>query len=249
MGLKEFRDNWETWGKGKKVVSIIAGCCILTFVFAMLLGMLTPDANNSFVGSDGGNSVDDDKPFEIEVDSVPVEESSISITSQDSESSSYAYFYSDGSYAEPAYTTYSAEDFNIVLNMKNLKISNTSEIDYSTPFDSEGRNVYNTSGLTKDITKLVKSDNVSVKLECYDKKNNFIRSYSDFDISMKKGILTLTHSDSDSSDYHTGKHADSDLSDIKYAKILISGTLSGNNVTRDMNFDLTSEKMNVIVNA
>lgn len=248
MGLKEFRDNWETWGKGKKVVSIIAGCCILTFVFAMLLGMLTPDANNSFVGSDGGNSVDDDKPLYIHVDNVPVEKSSISITSQDSESSSYAYFYSDGSYAEPAYTTYSAEDFNIVLNMKNLKISNTSITDYSTPFDSEGENVYNTSRLTKDITRLVKSDNVTVELNCYDKNGNSITSYYEFEISMKRGILTLTHSDSVSSDYHTGKHADSYLSDIKYAKILISGTLSGNNVTRDIDFDLTSEKMNVVVN-
>ena len=248
MGLKEFRDNWETWGKGKKVVSIIAGCCILTFVFAMLLGMLTPDANNSFVGSDGGNSVDDDKPFYIHVDNVPVEKSSISITSQDSESGSYAYFYSDGRYAEPAYTTYSAEDFNIVLNMKNLTILNTSSIVYPAPFDSEGKDVYNTSGLTKDITKLVKSDNVSVKLECYGENDVVIESYYKFEISMKRGILTLTHSDSVSSDYHTGKHADSDLSDIKYAKILISGTLSGNNVTRDIDFDLTSEKMNVVVN-
>lgn len=214
MGLKEFRDNWETWGKGKKVVSIIAGCCILTFVFAMLLGMLAPDVNDSFVGTDGVNSVDEDKLFEIEVDNVPVEESSISITSQDSESSSYAYFYSDGSYAEPAYTTYSAEDFNIVLNMKNLKISNTSITDYSTPFDSEGENVYNTSSLTKDITRLVKSDNVTVELNCYDKNGNSITSYYEFDIFMKKGILTLTHSDSDSLDYHTGKHAEDDISDI-----------------------------------
>ena len=50
MSFKDFRDDWETWGNGKKIVSIIVGCCVLTFVLTMIAGVLTPDVIIYFPG-------------------------------------------------------------------------------------------------------------------------------------------------------------------------------------------------------
>ena len=246
MSLKDYRDDWETWSKGKKIISVIVGCCVLTFVLMMIGGTLAPDANDTYETSDDGSYVDENEPFRIEITDVPVEESTISFTSQDSKSSSYAYFYEDGSYAEAAYTTYDAKDFYIVMNLKDLEISNSSEIEYSQPFGPT--DTYNESNLDKDISKLVKSDNVTITMKCYDKDGDYLCSYSNFDVSMKKGVLTLTHSDSETSDYHTGEHADSSISNYDYATIEITGTLSGKNATRDISFDIVSDSMNIVTN-
>ncbi|MBE6496178.1 MAG: hypothetical protein E7Z78_07000 [Methanobrevibacter thaueri] len=245
MSLKDYRDDWETWSKGKKIISLIAGCCILTFVLLMIAGMFLPDANDTYDSTDGDSYTDEDGPFEIDIDNVSVVDSSISITSQDSESSTYAYFYQDGSYAEEAYTTYNAEDFNIVLNMTDLEISNSSKIEYSQMFGES--DTYNMSNLNKDIKKLLKSDDVDITMKCYNKKDIYQGGYNDFDVSMKKGILTLSHSESDTSDYHTGKHA-TDLSGYDHAIIEISGKLPGNNATRDIFFTLSSDEMDIVTN-
>ena len=63
MDLKGFRDDWETWSKGKKIVSIIIGCCILTLVFSAIFGIFTPDMN-TYEDSGDFNS-DPDAFFEI----------------------------------------------------------------------------------------------------------------------------------------------------------------------------------------
>jgi RNA polymerase sigma factor (sigma-70 family) len=160
-------------GQRQKIVSIIVGCCVLTFVLAMIAGVLTPDVNDTYDYTDDSSNVDENEPFKIDINNVSVVESSISFTSQDSKSSSYAYFYQDGSYAEPAYTTYDAKDFYIVLNMKDLEIDNdTSELEYSQPFGPT--DTYNVSNLNKDISKLVKSDNATITMNCYDKEGNEI---------------------------------------------------------------------------
>ena len=247
MSFKDFRDDWETWGNGKKIVSIIVGCCVLTFVLTMIAGVLTPDVNDTYDYTDDSSNVDENEPFNININNVSVVESSISFTSQDSESSSYAYFYQDGSYAEPAYTTYDAKDFYIVLNMKDLEIDNaTSELEYSQPFGPT--DTYNVSNLNKDISKLVKSDNATITMNCYDKDGEEISSYYKFDVSMENGILTLSHSESETSDYHTGKQANSGLSDYDHATIEIKGTLSGKNGTRDAYFRIFSDAMDIVTN-
>ena len=78
MSLKDYRDDWETWSKGKKIISLIAGCCILTFVLLMIAGMFLPDANDTYDPTDGDSYTDEDGPFEIEIDNVSVVDSSIS---------------------------------------------------------------------------------------------------------------------------------------------------------------------------
>lgn len=241
MGLKEFRDDWETWSKGKKIVSVIIGCCVLTFVLAFICGTLTPDANDyTDTTSDAYNDVDPDAAFYVKAKRIPVESSSIEITDQQTESSTYAYFYQGGGYAEPAYTTYTAEDINIVIDMNNITLSNDSILDYSGPFNPD--DTYNQSHLVKDISKLIKSDDASISLDCYDKKDNYIKDYTNLKASMKKGILTLTFSDSETSDYHT-KYSDAEK--IDYAVVKISGTLSGKNATRDVEFDLSTKHLKV----
>jgi len=131
------------------------------------------------------------------------------------------------------------------LNMTDLEISNSSKIEYSQMFGES--DTYNMSNLNKDIKKLLKSDDVDITMKCYNKKDVYEGGYSDFDVSFKNGILTLTHSESDTTDYHTGKQA-TDLSGYDHAIIEISGTLSGNNVTRDISFTILSDEMDIVTN-
>lgn len=241
MDLKDYRDKWETWSKGKKIISIIIGCCVLTLVLLAISGLIFPDANDTY--DDGYDTYGEDAPFRINIDDIPVESSEIDLTEQESQSSSYAYFYEDdGSYAEPAYTTYTEEDIKIILDLSNLVISDDSEIDYSFPFDS-GNNVYNETKLTKDISKLLKSDSVSITLDCYDNEGNYITSYDDFEVSIKDGILTLKYYDSNTSDFHTERSSVIDIEDIDYGTVEITGTIQDKEYDRDIVFTLHSDKI------
>lgn len=238
MSLKDFRDDWETWSKGKKIVSIIIGCCILTLVFSAIFGILTPDMNT--YDSSGDFNSDSDAYFLIDEYEIPVKSSSIDITDQQTASSTYAYFYeSTGEYAEAAYTTYTAEEINVKIDLSKIKLTNSSVTEYSAFFSDP--DVYNETNLVKDITKLVKSDNASISLDCYDKNNNFERSYNDLKVSVEDGILTLKFSDSETSDFHT-KYNDAGL-DLDHARLTIGGILNSTSSPRPVNFNLVTEDM------
>ena len=240
MDLKGFRDDWETWSKGKKIVSIIIGCCVLTLVFSAIFGIFAPDAN----------TYDDSNPdgfFIINEEDIPVKSSTIDLTDQQTKSSSYAYFYeSTGEYAEAAYTTYTAQDIKVKIDLNKIKLTNSSVTEYPVFFgDPE---VYNTNNLVKDITKLIKSDNVSISLDCYDKNDYFQRSFDnhldDLKVSVDDdGILTLKYSYSHTSDFHTKDTMD-DM-DIDHARLTISGILNSTDYPRPVDFKLVSEDMPV----
>ena len=241
MDLKGFRDDWETWSKGKKIVSIIIGCCILTLVFSAIFGIFAPDANTY---NDNGNS---DGYFMIDKDDIPVKSSTIDLTEQQTKSSSYAYFYeSTGEYAEAAYTTYTAEDIKVKIDLNKIKLTNNSVTEYPVFFSDP--EVYNTTNLVKDITKLIKSDNVSISLDCYNKNDYFQRSFDnhldDLKVSVDDdGILTFKYSYSHTSDFHTKDTMD-DM-DIDHARLTISGILNSTDYPRPVEFDLVSEDMPV----
>ena len=237
MGLKDFKEKWETWSQGKKIGSVILGCCILVIVFSIIGGMLTPDANNG--------SYDDETPFEIYANDIPINSSSISIVSKDTKSSSYAYFYTDGSYAEPAYTTHYSNEIDIKLDMNELKISNSSSVTEYPGFLGIGGDVYNQTYLKDDIQKLLKSNNTYFELKCYDENNTQITTIDDFNVTYKNGLLSLTNSYSYTSDYHTGTWGDSDYDDIDHAYVIISGTVPGKDGGRDIDFELHSKKIKV----
>lgn len=239
MSLKDFRDDWETWSKGKKIVSIIIGCCILTLVFSAIFGIFTPDMN-TYEDSGDFNS-DPDAFFEINEEDIPVKSSNIDITDQQTKSSSYAYFYeSTGEYAEAAYTTYTAEDILVKMDLSKIKLTNNSVTEYSVFFGDP--DVYNTTNLVDDLSTLIKSDDVSISLDCYDKKDNFERSYdqNDLKVSVKDGILTLKFSDSSTSDFHTKYDHDVHLD---HARVKISGLLNSTDYSRPVDFYLVSEDM------
>lgn len=240
MDLKGFRDDWETWSKGKKIVSIIIGCCVLTLVFSAIFGIFAPDANTY---DDSSVSSDPNGFFEISEHDIPVKSSIIDITDQQTKSTAYAYFYeSTGEYAEAAYTSYNAENIKVKIDLSKIKLTNSSVTEYSVFFGDP--DAYNTTNLVKDITKLVKSDNVTISLDCYDKKDNFERQYTNtvdkLKVSVDDGILTLKYSNSETSDYHTKYSHDVHLD---HARVTIEGLLNSTDNSRPVNFYLVTEDM------
>lgn len=242
MSLKEYRDDWETWSKGKKIGSIIIGCCVLTLLLSLIAGMLTPDANDNYDSDIGDDSIDYTEPFRISAENIKVESSSIDITDQQTKSTSYAYFYEDtGEYAEPAYISYTSDEIHVKLNMKNLNLSEDSQLNYNDMFGNH--EFYNKSYLLKDINKLIKDDGTSISLQCYDKNDSYLYSYNDLKVSMKKGILTLSYSNSTTSDYHTKYSHTPDK--VDHARVVISGLINGTNSSREVEFNLVSNDMKV----
>lgn len=53
-----FLDNWKEWSTAKKVISIVAVCCIGLFIVGMIAGGLSPDKNTGSSVSINTNSSD-----------------------------------------------------------------------------------------------------------------------------------------------------------------------------------------------
>ena len=251
MSLKDFRDDWETWSKGKKIASIIVGCCVLTFVFSLIFGLLAPDFNGGDYYESYDNSSDSayEGSFKVDAENISVVSSTLDITNQETESTEYAYFYQNGGYAEPAYITYTAKDFYIQLDMNNLTLSDDSVLEVSDLMDTS---TYNKSQLMDDISKLVNSDDASIKIECYNENDTYECSYEngpyyDFDVSMDNGILTLKYSNSSTSSYHTSRGNYSSNLDMDHARLKITGLINGTNSSKEIDFNLVSADMPVTV--
>ena len=126
------------------------------------------------------------------------------------------------------------------MDLSKIKLTNNSVTEYSVFFGDP--DVYNTTNLVDDLSTLIKSDDVSISLDCYDKKDNFERSYdqNDLKVSVKDGILTLKFSDSNTSDFHTKYSHDVHLD---HARVKISGLLNSTDYSRPVDFYLVSEDM------
>lgn len=46
-----FLDTWKEWGTGKKIISVVAVCCVLIIIFAVIGGFGTSDKNTSSTSS------------------------------------------------------------------------------------------------------------------------------------------------------------------------------------------------------
>lgn len=215
----------------------------LSVVSAGLFDFLTGGTNET---NDTASSSVYDGPFKLIAKNVSVLNSNLAITNQEIESTDYAYFYQDGSYAEAAYLTYRAKDFYIQMDMNNITLSSDSVLESA---DSSGNMTnYNKSNLVNDITELVNSGNASVEITFYSNSSSSISTYDDsdvdFDISMDNGIFTLSYSNSSYSDYHTGKAStSSSLDKIDHARIKITGLVKGTNATKKVDLDITSADM------
>lgn len=53
-----FLDTWKSWGKGKKIGSIIGVCCVLIIIFALVGGFGSSDVNTSSDSNDPFNGHD-----------------------------------------------------------------------------------------------------------------------------------------------------------------------------------------------
>lgn len=53
-----FIDTWKEWGKGKKILSIVALCCVCILIFGFVGSMLSPDQNTSSDSTNSSSAVD-----------------------------------------------------------------------------------------------------------------------------------------------------------------------------------------------
>ncbi len=57
-----FTDTWKEWGEGKKILSIVALCCVCILIFGFVGSMLSPDQNTSSNSTSDSTSAVDSTP-------------------------------------------------------------------------------------------------------------------------------------------------------------------------------------------